>query len=85
MNGANGHAAPEPDNATAAGLAHEDATRSRLSLHAIFSVQGDDEERAYATAARLIDRLSALANLPECECDVDISVERLSSHGQGCG
>jgi hypothetical protein len=56
-----------------------------LRLQAIFSLHGDDDERAYATATELIDRLSALANLPECECDVDISLERAPSRGQGRG
>jgi hypothetical protein len=60
------------------------AADPRLRLQAIFSVHGDDE-RAYAIASELIDRLSVLANLPECECDVDISLERAPSHGQGCG
>jgi flagellar basal body rod protein FlgF len=85
MNRANGQAAHEPAAATATNLPRASTTGPRLSLHAIFSVQGDDEERAYARAAQLIDRLSALANTPECECDVDISVERMPSRDQGCG
>jgi hypothetical protein len=57
----------------------------RLRVQAVFAVRGDDEERAYAVAAELIDRLNAVANLPECECDVDISVERAPAHDQGSG
>jgi hypothetical protein len=29
--------------------------------------------------------LNAVANLPEYECDLDISVERMPAHGQGSG
>jgi hypothetical protein len=61
------------------------AAEPRLRVQAVFAVRGDDEERAYAVAAELIDRLNAVANLPECECDVDISVERVPAHGQGSG
>jgi hypothetical protein len=85
MNGGNGQPAPEQATPAAASLPRASATGSRLSLHAIFSVQGHDDEHAYARATQLIDRLSALANMPECECDVDISVERTPSHDQGCG
>jgi hypothetical protein len=56
-----------------------------LRVQAVFAVRGEDEEHAYAIAAELIDRLNAVANLPECECDVDISVERTPAHGQGSG
>jgi tripeptide aminopeptidase len=34
------------------------------------------EERAEAVVAELIDRLHEAANLPECDCDVDIGVQR---------
>jgi hypothetical protein len=73
-----------PAEASALGATAAGATDPRLRLQAIFSVHGDDAQ-AYATATELIDRLSVLANLPECECDVDISLERAPSHGQGCG
>jgi hypothetical protein len=85
MNGANGQAPQDRAKPTATGVPRASDAGPRLSLHAFFSVRGDDEERAYARAAQLIDRLSALANLPECECDVDISVERAPSHDQGRG
>ncbi len=57
----------------------------QLRVQAIFAVRGDDEERAYAIATELIDRLNAVANLPECECDLDISVERAPALSQGSG
>jgi hypothetical protein len=57
----------------------------RLRVQAVFAVRGDDEQRAYTIATELIDRLNALANLPECECDLDISLERVQVHGQGGG
>jgi tripeptide aminopeptidase len=34
------------------------------------------EERAEAVVAELVDRLHEAANLPECDCDVDIAVQR---------
>jgi hypothetical protein len=34
-----------------------------------------DESQGQAVAAKLIDRAHELANSPECECDVDVSVE----------
>jgi len=34
-----------------------------------------DERQAQTVAAKLIDRAYEIANLPECECDVDVSVE----------
>jgi len=37
-----------------------------------------DEHQAQTVAAKLIDRAHEIANLPECECDVDVSVESAS-------
>lgn len=34
-----------------------------------------DEHQAQTVASKLIDRAHEIANLPECECDVDVSVE----------
>jgi hypothetical protein len=34
-----------------------------------------DEAQGQAVAAQLIDRAHELANSPECECDLDVSVE----------
>ena len=61
------------------------AADPRLRVQAVFAVRGEDEERAYAMATELIDRLNAVANLPECECDLDISVERAHALAQGSG
>jgi hypothetical protein len=61
------------------------AAQPRLRVQAVFAVRGDEEEQAYAVATELIDRLNAVANLPECECDLDISVERVPAQGQGSG
>jgi hypothetical protein len=33
------------------------------------------EQRAQALAAEMIDRAHELANLPDCECDLDVSVQ----------
>jgi hypothetical protein len=45
----------------------------RLRVEAVF--QGVDEGHARTIAAELIDRAHELANLPDCQCDVDVSVE----------
>ena len=39
-------------------------------------VRGLDDERAEAVVAEVIDRIHEAANLPDCDCDVDLSVER---------
>jgi tripeptide aminopeptidase len=46
----------------------------RCSLLA--EVRSLDGSRAEALAGELVDRAHEAANLPECECDVDISVQR---------
>lgn len=48
------------------------ATRS-LRVQAVFQVA--DDRQAQQVATRMIDRAHEIANLPECECDVDVSVE----------
>jgi hypothetical protein len=35
----------------------------------------EQERSTRAAAARLVDSAHEIANLPECECDVDVSVE----------
>ena len=40
-----------------------------------------DEAQGQAVAAKLIDRAHELANSPECECDVDVSVEWVAAGG----
>jgi hypothetical protein len=44
-----------------------------LRVETIFRVT--DEQHGQAVAAKLIDRAHEIANLPECECDVDVCVE----------
>jgi hypothetical protein len=45
-----------------------------LRVEAVFRELG--EHQLEAVAAAMIDRAHELANRPECECDVDVSVER---------
>jgi hypothetical protein len=55
---------------TSAALAAQAHTvHIRVSFHAA------DERQAQTVAAKLIDSAHEIANLPECECDVDVSVE----------
>jgi hypothetical protein len=58
------------EDATAAALAAPaHAVRVHVTFHAA------DEPHAQAVVAKLIDSAHEIANLPECECDVDVSVE----------
>ena len=51
----------------------EPDTEGLLRVEMVFHVI--DESQGQAVAAKLIDRAHELANSPECECDVDVSVE----------
>jgi tripeptide aminopeptidase len=42
-------------------------------------VRGVDDEHGEALTAEIVDRIHEAANRPECECDVDISVQRTFS------
>ena len=42
-------------------------------------MRGVDDEHGEALAAEIVDRIHEAANRPECECDVDISVQRTFS------
>jgi hypothetical protein len=48
-------------------------TEGLLRVETVFHLA--DESQGQAVAAKLIDRAHELANSPECECDVDVSVE----------
>jgi hypothetical protein len=50
-----------------------------LRVEAIF--RDVDERHADTIAAEMIDRAHELANLPDCQCDVDVRVEELSADG----
>jgi hypothetical protein len=45
------------------------------TVHIRVSFHAADQRRAQMVAAKLIDSAHEIANLPECECDVDVSVE----------
>jgi hypothetical protein len=49
------------------------ATTCTLQVKAIF--RDVDEQHAQALAAEMIARAHELANQPECQCDVDVSVQ----------
>jgi hypothetical protein len=55
--------------------------RSTHTVHIQVSFHAADELRAQTVAAKLIDSAHEIANLPECECDVDVSVETSSLEG----
>ncbi len=42
-------------------------------------VRGLESERAEAVVAEIVDRMHEAANLPDCDCDVEVSVERTFS------
>lgn len=50
-----------------------------LRVETVFRVT--DELHGQTVAAKMIDRAHEIANLPECECDVDVSVEWLRPDG----
>ena len=50
-----------------------------LRVEAVF--RDVDERHADTIAAEMIDRAHELANLPDCQCDVDVRVEELSADG----
>ncbi len=54
----------------------EAGAQAAVRVQAVFHVSSDAQ--AQAVAARMVDRAHEIANLPECECDVDVSIERLS-------
>lgn len=56
-------------------VAEEQATAPAVRVQVTFHVR--DEARAQDVAARMVDRAHEIANLPECECDLDVSVERM--------
>jgi tripeptide aminopeptidase len=45
----------------------------------VAEVRGMQDERAEAVVAEVVQRLNEAANLPECECDVDVAVQRMFS------
>lgn len=46
--------------------------RGSLVVEVVFHVA--DEQHGRTVAARMIDRAHEIANLPECECDLDVSM-----------
>jgi hypothetical protein len=48
---------------------------SAVRVQVTFHVR--DERQAHAVAERMVDRAHEIANMPECECDLDVSVERM--------
>ena len=47
-----------------------------VRVQAVFYVS--NEAQGQTVAAMMVDRAHEIANLPECECDVDVSIERES-------
>jgi hypothetical protein len=59
----------------------ERASTSQVCLRVEAVFQGVAEGHAQTIAAELIDRAHELANLPDCQCDVDVSVEETVADG----
>jgi hypothetical protein len=49
-------------------------TVAAVCVQAVFHVT--DDRQAEVVAAKMVDRAHEIANLPECECDLDVSIER---------
>ena len=62
---------------TIAGGTAMNVVPERCSL--IAEVRGLGDERAEAVVAEVVDRVHEAANLPECDCDADVSVQRTFS------
>jgi tripeptide aminopeptidase len=62
---------------TIAGGTAVNVVPERCSLLA--EVRSLDHERAEAVVAEIVDHLHEAANLPDCDCDLDVSVERTFS------
>jgi tripeptide aminopeptidase len=62
---------------TITGGAAMNVVPERCSLLA--EVRGPDDERAEELAGEIVDRVHEAANLPECDCDVDVSLQRTFS------
>jgi tripeptide aminopeptidase len=45
----------------------------------VAEVRGQREQQAEAAAAEVVERLQEAANLPECECDLDVAVQKMFS------
>jgi hypothetical protein len=45
------------------------------TVHIRVSFHANSERQAQTVAAKLIDSAHEIANLPECECDLDVSIE----------
>jgi hypothetical protein len=56
-------------------------SRSTLRVEAVF--RDVDEQQADAIASAMIGRAHELANLPEYECDVDVSVQVAAPEDDG--
>ena len=50
-----------------------------LRVQVVFHLADDQQSQSVAT--RMIDSAHEIANLPECECDVDVSVELTNADG----
>jgi hypothetical protein len=57
----------------------ERATAPRVHLRVETVFQGVEEGHAQRIAAELIDRAHELANLPDGQCDLDVSVEETAT------
>ncbi len=65
------HRSPDAPGATAP------ASVRTLHVRAVF--RDVDEQQAQSLAAEMIARAHELANHPECECDVDVSIQCAAS------
>jgi hypothetical protein len=64
-------ASVSPSERSSTGLVQ--SASSTLRVQAVF--RDVDEQQAHTLAAEMIGRAHELANLPDCECDVDVSVQ----------
>jgi hypothetical protein len=62
-----------------ADLPGAEAQRAASTVEVQVVFHAVDDRQAQAVAAKMVDRAYEIANLPECECDVDVSVQHTPS------
>jgi hypothetical protein len=77
-NGAPAGTSPEAAGSAAASVTSEASAGALRTLHVEAVFRDIDEHQAHAISAELIGRAHELANLPDFECDVDVSVQMVS-------
>lgn len=58
-----------------AGSGSSSGPRASARVQAVFELRGEGRERVAAAAGELVHALQQVAALPDCECDLDVSLD----------